>query len=178
MKAYRQDFAAVSALLTAGTPADIALTDLTKNNMRAAFAAYASTHETASIRPCWSTWNVLCDLLYTNELIPAAKTLPRSLPQPAVGALLEAVDRDHESQPRTDWPERDLALILTGLLAGLRADELRRANIADIRTASGNGAVIHVRGKAGRTAPCRSRPICYRSSRTTSTAGPSASPRQ
>ena len=71
MKAYRQDFAAVSALLTAGTPADIALTDLTKNNMRAAFAAYASTHETASIRPCWSTWNVLCDLLYTDELIPA-----------------------------------------------------------------------------------------------------------
>ena len=84
-----------------------------------------------------------------------AKTLPRSLPQPAVGALLEAVDRDHESQPRTDWPERDLALILTGLLAGLRADELRRANIADIRTASGNGAVIHVRGKGrkDRTVP-------------------------
>ena len=47
---------------------------------------------------CWSTWNVLCDFLYTAELIPAnpmpfvgrpkaAKTLPRSLPQPAVAAL-------------------------------------------------------------------------------------------
>jgi integrase/recombinase XerC len=93
IKAYRQDFAAVSALLTAGTRADIALTDITKNNMRAAFAAYASTHEPASIRRCWSTWNVLCDFLYTNELIPAnpmpfverpkaAKTLPRSLPSP------------------------------------------------------------------------------------------------
>jgi integrase/recombinase XerC len=134
--------------------------------MRAAFAAYASTHEPASIRRCWSTWNVLYDFLYTAELIAAnpmpfvgrpkaAKTLPRSLPQPAVGALLDAVDRDHEPQRRTDWPERDLALILTGLLAGLRADELRRADVGDIRTSTGDGAVIHVRGKGSkdRTVP-------------------------
>jgi integrase/recombinase XerC len=158
MKAYRQDFAAVAALLTAGRPSEIALTDITKNNMRAAFAAYASTHEPASIRRCWSTRNVLCDFLYTAELVPAnpmqfvgrpkaAKTLPRSLPQPAVGALLAAVDRDHEPQGRTDWSERDLALILTGLLAGLRADELRRAGVGDIRTSTDDGAVIHVRGK-------------------------------
>jgi|SRR5271166_3185161 len=88
-------------LLTAGQPRDIALTDITKNTMRAAFAAYASAYEPASIRRCWSTWNVLCEFTCTAELIPAnpmafvgrpkaAKTLPRSLPQPAVGALLEA----------------------------------------------------------------------------------------
>jgi len=134
---------------------------------------YASTHEPASIRRCWSTWNVLCQFLYTAELIPAnpmsfvgrptaAKTLPRSLPQPAVTALLNAVDRDHESTRRTDWPERDLALILTGLLAGLRADELRRADVGDIRRSTDGGGVLHVREKAARTAPCRSRPSCYR----------------
>ena len=85
----------------------------------------------------------------------AAKTLPRSLPQRAVGALLEAADGDHASQRRTDWPERDLALILTGLLAGLRADELRRADVGDIRTSTGGGAVIHVPGKGSkdRTVP-------------------------
>ena len=166
MKAYRQDFAAVAALLTGGRPADIVLTDITKNTMRAAFAAYAATHEPASIRRCWSTWNVLCEFLYTSELIPANpmsfvgrpkadKTLPRSLPQPAVGALLDAVDRDRQPARRTDWSERDLALMLTGLLAGLRADELRRADIGDIRTSTGGGAVIHVRGKGGkdRTVP-------------------------
>ena len=71
MKAYRQDFTAVADLLTSGDPADVALIDITKNDMRAAFAAYASTHEPASIRRCWSTWNVLCDFLYTAELIPA-----------------------------------------------------------------------------------------------------------
>jgi integrase/recombinase XerC len=63
MKAYRQDFTAVADLLTLGDPAGVALIDITKNNMRAAFAAYASTHEPASIRRCWSTWNVLCDFL-------------------------------------------------------------------------------------------------------------------
>ena len=161
MKAYRQDFTAVADLLTSGCPADVALIDITKDTMRAAFAAYASTHEPASIRRCWSTWNVLCDFLYTAELIPAnpmpfvgrpkaAKTLPRSLPQPAVAALLDVVDRDHESTRRTDWPERDLALILTGLLAGLRADELRRADVGDIRTGTDGGAVIHVRGKGSK----------------------------
>ena len=114
--------------------------------------------ESTTFRRCWSTWNVLCDFLYTAELIPAnpmpfvgrpkaAKALPRSLPQRAVGALLEAADGDHASQRRTDWPERDLALILTGLLAGLRADELRRADVGDIRTSTGGGAVIHVPGK-------------------------------
>ena len=142
MKAYRQDFTAVADLLTSGDPAGVALIDITRDNMRAAFAAYASTHEPASIRRCWSTWNVLCDFLYTAELIPAnpmpfvgrpkaAKTLPRSLPQPAVTALLDVVEADHESTRRTDWPQRDLALILTGLLAGLRADELRRADVGD-----------------------------------------------
>ena len=90
MKAYRQDFAAMAGLLTAGRPGGIALADITKSKMRAAFAAYASTHEPASIRRCRSTWNVLCDFRYTAELIPAnpmpfigrpkaTKTLPRSL---------------------------------------------------------------------------------------------------
>jgi integrase/recombinase XerC len=81
----------------------------------------------------------------------AAKTLPRSPPQPALGA----VHRDHQSHRRTDWPERDLAVILTGLLAGLRADEVRRADISDIHTTTQGDAVIRIRGKGSkdRTVP-------------------------
>lgn len=104
---------------------------------------------------------MLCDFLYTAELIPAnpmpfvgrpkpPKTLPRALPQPAAAALLEAVDGDGQPARRTDWPQRDVALILTALLAGLRADELRRADVGDIGTSAGGGAVIHVRGKGGK----------------------------
>jgi integrase/recombinase XerC len=76
-----------------GGPPDIALIDITKFSMRAAFAAYALTHEPASIRRCSSTWNVLCDFPYTAGLIPAnpmpfvgrpkaAKPLPGHSPSP------------------------------------------------------------------------------------------------
>jgi hypothetical protein len=44
-------------------------TELTKDSLRAAFAAYAETHSAASIRRCWSTSNTLCTYLYTAELI-------------------------------------------------------------------------------------------------------------
>jgi integrase/recombinase XerC len=56
----------------------------------------------------------------------------------------------HGSNRQTDWPERDLAPILTALLAGLRADELRQADIGDIRTTDDGAAVIHVKGKGGK----------------------------
>ena len=45
--------------------------------------------------------------------------------------------------------KRDRALILTALLAGLRADELVRANVGDLRRTD-EGAVIQVRGKGGK----------------------------
>jgi integrase/recombinase XerC len=67
MKAYRQDFIAIASLVTNGDPGHMAVADITKDPMRAAFAAYAQDHEAASIRRCWSTWNVLCTFLYTGE---------------------------------------------------------------------------------------------------------------
>jgi integrase/recombinase XerC len=39
---------------------------------------------------------------------------------------------------------------LTGLLASLRAEELLRADVGDIRTTDGGAAVIHVKGKGGK----------------------------
>src|SRR5271166_5348727 len=161
MKAYRQDFIAIATLVTGGNPAHLAVTDITKESMRQAFAAYARDHEAASIRRCWSTWNVLCTFLYTAEQLAAnpmqlvgrpklAKPLPKALPRTAVEALLESIAQDQESKHRTDWAERDLALILTGLLAGLRAEELQRADVGDIRTTDDGAAVFHVKGKGGK----------------------------
>jgi site-specific recombinase XerD len=161
MKAYRQDFLAIATLVTGGKPTRLTVADITKDSMRHAFATYAGDHEAASIRRCWSTWNVLCTFLYTGEQLTAnpmqlvgraklAKPLPKALPRTAVRALLEAVADDHGSKHRTDWAERDLALILTGLLAGLRAEELQRADVGDIRTTDDGAAVIHVKGKGGK----------------------------
>ena len=161
VKAYQQDFVTIATLITGGRPAALDLSDITRDSMRAAFAAYAADHEAASIRRCWSTWNVLCTFLYTGEELPAnpmplvgrpklAKALPKALPRPAVEALIETVRADEGSTRRTDWPERDLALILTALLAGLRADELRNSDIGDIRTTHDGAGVIHVHGKGGK----------------------------
>ena len=161
MKAYRQDFLAIASLVTGGDPAHMAVVDITKESMRAAFATYATDHEAASIRRCWSTWNVLCTFLYTGEQLAAnpmqligrpklAKALPKALPRAAVEALLETVAHDRNSKRQTDWAERDLAIILTALLAGLRADELRQANVGDIRTTDDGAAVIHIKGKGGK----------------------------
>jgi integrase/recombinase XerC len=161
MKAYRQDFLGIASLVTNGDPAHMDVVDITKESMRAAFATYARGHEAASIRRCWSTWNVLCTFLYTGEQLAAnpmqlvgrpklAKALPKALPRTAVEALLETVAQDRDSKHHTDWAERDLAIILTALLAGLRAEELRQANVGDIRTTDDGAAVIHVKGKGGK----------------------------
>ena len=161
-KAYRQDFAAIAELL-AGDRAQMAqLTpaDITKDAIRAAFAAYAETHEPATIRRCWSTWNTLCAFLQTSDRITAnpmslvgRPKMPRSLPKglggEAVAGLLAAIDSDGGSRHRSGWPERDRALVLTGVLAGLRADEIIGANVGDIRITD-NGGVIHVRGKGNK----------------------------
>jgi integrase len=66
-----------------------------------------------------------------------------------VAALLGALHADQVPRRRADWMQRDRALTLTALLAGMRADELLRANVGDLRR-SDDGAIIHVRGKGGK----------------------------
>ena len=79
-----------------------------------------------------------------------ARPLPKALPRTAVHALLETVARDEGSKRQTGWAERHLALILTVLLACLRSEELRLADISDIRTTDNRSATMHVKGKGGK----------------------------
>ena len=162
-KAYRQDFVAIAALL-AGDGArvgELTPAAITKEAMRAAFAAYADSHEAASIRRCWSTWNTLCSFLYSAELLEAnpmpligrpkvPKSLPKGLGAETVSGLLAAIDAPAAPTRKTDWPERDRAIVLTALLAGLRAQELRDTNVADLHLNHDGGAVLHVRGKGNK----------------------------
>src|SRR4051794_38711119 len=143
-KAYRQDFDAIATLVAgdASRVAELTPDVITKEAMRTAFAAYADSHEAASIRRCWSTWNTLCAFLYTGELITSnpmpligrpkvPKSLPKGLGVETVSGLLTAIDADRAAQRSSDWAERDRAIVLTAVLAGLRADELVRANVGD-----------------------------------------------
>jgi site-specific recombinase XerD len=161
-KAYRQDFEAIATVLAGTIDAvpDLQTIDLTKDTLRSAFAAYADTHSAASIRRCWSTWNTLCTFLFTAELLDVnpmpligrpkvPKTLPKSYPAQAITELVAAIDTGQESKRRSDWPERDCAIVFTSLLAGLRADELLNANVRDIRRTD-DGGIVHVRGKGNK----------------------------
>ena len=104
--------------------------------------------------------------LYTSELIAAnpmqlvgrpklAKTLPKAFAGRFGGRASGEPQYGPAAARRTNWVERDRALILTALLAGPRVDELLRANVGDLRR-SDDGAVIHVRGKGARTAGSQS----------------------
>ena len=182
LKAYRQDFDAIAALVAGDTPdlVRLPLAIIGTEAMRSAFADYARSHEATSIRRCWSTWNVLCTFLFTAEMIPAnpmpmigrpkqPKSLPKSLPADAVTALLAAVSTGPQRPRSTDWLERDRALIITGLLAGLRADELVRANIGDLRRTE-TAPSFRSAARATKTAASPSKPSSSTSSSTTSTA--------
>ena len=59
------------------------------------------------------------------------------------------IDEDCGSGRRSDWAERDRAIVLTAVLAGLRADELVRADVGQIRLTD-EGGVIHVHGKGNK----------------------------
>lgn len=161
-KAYRQDFAAIATLMAGGQGSVATLTAdvVTKEAMQAAFAAYAATHEAASIRRCWSTWNTLCAFLFTEGFIDAnpmpligrpkvPKSLPKGLGSETIAKILTVLEADEASQRGSDWAERDKAIVLTAVLAGLRADELIGTNVGDIRTTD-DGGVIQVRGKGNK----------------------------
>jgi site-specific recombinase XerC len=102
----------------------------------------------------------LCDFLYAGELITGnpmpligrpkvAKALPKGLGAETIAELLRVIDEDCGSGRRSDWAERDRAIVLTAVLAGLRADELVRADVGHIRPTDGGG-VIHLHGKGNK----------------------------
>ncbi|RVW04232.1 tyrosine-type recombinase/integrase [Rhodococcus xishaensis] len=168
LKAYRQDYAGICELLAhqTGTAAsELPVDVITKPSMQQAFAAFAATHEVASIRRCWSTWNTLCDFLFSLDAIvanpmsavlrpKAPKRIPKALPSDAVARLITTLQEDDKDGVRP-WGERDFAIILTALLTGMRSSELIAVNIGDVRGAAEHGAteaakVILVRGKGSK----------------------------
>lgn len=161
VRAYCQDFDGIAALIVAdrGGDADrpVELADITTDRVRGAFARYAPDRAPATVRRCWSTWNALCTFLFQEGMIetnPMArvrrpkpgKTTTKSLSRDAVQAVLAAIVSDETSDNPRVWVERDQAMVLTCLLAGLRTEELLGTNVGDVRRIAGR-AVIHVRGK-------------------------------
>ncbi|ORW24581.1 hypothetical protein AWC17_03155 [Mycobacterium nebraskense] len=160
-KAYCQDFDAIAALILSAGGADpdarmLTATDIIVDSVRDAFSRYAPDRSAATVRRCWSSWNALCNFLCDEDIlddnpmrrIPRPKPdkhSPKHLDRDIVVAILAAIADDDPAQPRV-WVERDQAVVLTCLLAGLRTEELFGANVGDVRPGR-DGAIIHVRGK-------------------------------
>lgn len=96
----------------------------------------------------WELSNPLQDKSWVCWVQPRAKARcptggRRSRPGAGpLGGQRQVGNRDRVVQARD--------LILTGLLAGLRAEELLRADVGDIRTTDDGAGVIHVKGKGGK----------------------------
>jgi hypothetical protein len=78
---------------------------------------------------------------------PQARSVAMAESLQSVQGRGDVCNANQGSTRRNDWPERDLAIVFTALLGGLRADELISANIGDIRRTD-DGGVRHVHGKA------------------------------
>jgi site-specific recombinase XerD len=167
--AYRRDLAAITAALAAAAgldPADVTADQLSAPAVRDAFGDFSSGHAKTSIGRCWSAWNQFFTFLVGEGVLPgnpmAAVPRPRrvrSTPKPLQGedtpeTLLRsaALPRPRARHP---WPERDLAVLATLLLSGLRSAELLTLTVGSVTGAAGERR-IHVIGKGGKA---RSVPI-------------------
>jgi hypothetical protein len=173
MKAYRQDFIAIATLVAGGHPSRLAVTDITKDAMRTAFAAYARDHEAASIRRCWSTWNVLCTFLCTGEQLSAnpmqlvgrpklAKPLPKALPRTAIEALRKPSRRTRNRNAKPTGPNaisRSSLPHCSPASAQTSSDKLTSATSAPPTTAPRSSTL---KAKAARNAASLSKPDCSR----------------
>jgi site-specific recombinase XerD len=167
--AYRRDLTAITVALAAAAgvdPAAVTAGQLSARAVRDAFGDFSASHAKTSISRCWSAWNQFFTFLVGEGVLPgnpmAAVPRPRrvrSAPKPLQGedtpeTLLRsaALPRPRARYP---WPERDLAVLATLLLSGLRSAELLTLTIGSVTGAAGERR-IHVIGKGGKA---RSVPI-------------------
>ncbi|EWC61976.1 phage integrase family protein [Actinokineospora spheciospongiae] len=159
--AYRRDLAGVTAhLAQALGTARIELADVTAQVLREAFGAFADTHAKSSVARAWSTWNqffqfcLLDGLSAGNPMGAIGRPKPGPLsPKPLRGErtpeeLLTAI-AGGARRARAPWPERDLLVLALGLVAGLRASEMRALRRSSVVGRPGERR-LYVHGKANR----------------------------
>ncbi len=151
VSAYRRDLTHVVELLARQlvmSATKLTVACLTTHTMRHAFAHFAAPRSPASVQRAWSVWHTFCDFLVFegalsgNPMGAVARPKPQSrLPKPLAGEttpeqLLEAV-ASGVRRARDPWPERDLAVLSTLLLTGLRSAEMLSLRVDSVAGRSG-----------------------------------------
>lgn len=169
LRAYRRDLDSVAgelAEIAGADRGDLAVGDLTASLLRSAFARHAAARSASSVTRSWSTWNGFFGFLVVEgavggnpmPIVPKPRTAPAT-PKPLQGEdtperLLRTVSQGAR-RARNPWPERDLAVLATLLLTGVRSAELLELRVSSLAGRRGDRR-LHVHGKGGKN---RSIPI-------------------
>jgi site-specific recombinase XerD len=167
LAAYRRDVEGVGARL-AGLEgyedlSEVGVTDLVRPALRAAFASWATDHAASSLRRAHSAWSSLFDFLVAEGVldgnpmaaVPKPKTpavLPRTIRARDAMARLLAVATETDPRSRQPWPARDLALVATFCVTGIREAEAVGLTIGSLSGEPG-ARRLEVVGKGGKGRP-------------------------
>lgn len=167
LSGYRRDVTGITARLAVlegiEEPRAVSLGDVNHQALRAAFASWASDHAAASLRRAHSAWSGFFEFLVSEGVldgnpmaaIPKPKTptsLPRSIRAPdAVGRLFR-VAGEIDPTARDPWPARDLALIATFCVTGVREAEAAALSIGSLAGEAG-ARRLEVVGKGRKVRP-------------------------
>lgn len=162
--AYQGDLKAIADLCAQHLQQDtgeIRLDQLTAPVLRVAFGGFASLHAKTTISRAWSTWNQFFSFCVSDGRAPgnpmagvARPRVPRRAPKPLRGEdtperLLASV-ASGAREGRDPWPERDLAVLATLLLTGVRSAELLSLTMSSLVGPTGDRR-LHVVGKGGKS---------------------------
>lgn len=136
---------------------------LDRQALVAAFSSWASDHAAASVRRAHSAWSSFYDYLVAEGVVdgnpmaavPKPKTpssLPRSIRAPdAVRRLLQTA-AETDPTGRDPWPARDLALVATFCVTGVREAEAAGLSLGALVGEAGDRR-MEVQGKGGKVRP-------------------------
>jgi site-specific recombinase XerD len=167
ISAYRRDVEGVGARLAdiegIGGYEQVVVGDLERRALLGAFSSWAGDHAASSVRRAHSSWSSFFDFLVAEGTVAgspmagipkpkAPSTMPRSIRgRDTVERLLRAA-AGSDPRGRNPWPGRDLALVATFCVTGVREAEAAGLDAGSI--AGEPGALrMEVTGKGGKVRP-------------------------
>jgi integrase/recombinase XerD len=158
--AYRRDLLGVAGRIPSRDPSALRLEHLTKGALREAFASWGADHASASVLRAHSAWSKFFDFLVGEDLVegnPMAAVpkperpahAPRAIGDPTAASRLLQAAATVDPRARDPWPERDLALVATFCVTGIRAGEAVALGVGSLQ---GRPGARHL-DVAGRSIP-------------------------
>lgn len=144
-------------------PHHVRIRDLGRQALVAAFASWATDHAAASSRRAHSAWSSFFDYLVAEGVVegnpmaavPKPKTpssLPRAIRVPDAASRLFKAASERDPRARNPWPARDLALVATFCVTGIREAEAAGLSMGALAGEPG-ARRMEVKGKGGKMRP-------------------------